>query len=82
MDMYKPPVLVKKVYFRRLTFGDAPFKIDNVWIDRSDPTQVAMEVCPGLRRVCILHWLLLFVQGHIQTVLLSVATGLALRFVA
>ena len=48
MDMYKPPGLIKKIYFRRLTFGTAPFKIDNVWIDRTDPTQVCLEV--GMRR--------------------------------
>lgn len=26
MDMYKPPGLIKKIYFQKLTFGDDPFR--------------------------------------------------------
>lgn len=41
---YKPPGLIKKIYFRTLTFGDAPFKIDSVWIDKANREEVCLEV--------------------------------------
>jgi len=44
LDAYKPPGLIKKIYFRTLTFGDAPFKIDNVWIDKANSEEVCLEV--------------------------------------
>lgn len=44
LDQYKPPGLIKKIYFRTLTFGDAPFKIDNVWIDKASEDEVCLEV--------------------------------------
>lgn len=44
LDAYKPPGLIKKIYFRTLTFGDAPFKIDNVWVDRSTDKEICLEV--------------------------------------
>jgi hypothetical protein len=46
LDAYKPPGLVKKIYFKTLTFGDAPFKIDNVWVDKANPDEVCLEVLP------------------------------------
>jgi hypothetical protein len=45
LDAYKPPGLVKKIYFKTLTFGDAPFKIDNVWVDKANDNEVCLEVC-------------------------------------
>ena len=44
LDAYKPPGLVKKIYFKTLTFGDAPFKIDNVWVDKANDNEVCLEV--------------------------------------
>lgn len=44
LDTYKPPGLIKKIYFRTLTFGDAPFKIDNIWVDKANPEEVTLEV--------------------------------------
>lgn len=51
LDAYKPPGLIKKIYFRTLTFGDAPFKIDNVWIDKANSEEVCLEV--DLLRFCM-----------------------------
>ena len=45
LDMYKPPGLIKKIYFRRLTFGNAPIRIDNVWVDKQTPEELILEVC-------------------------------------
>ena len=44
LDAYKPPGLIKKIYFKTLTFGDAPFTIDNVWVDKANPDEVCLEV--------------------------------------
>ncbi len=44
LDEYKPPALIKRIYFRTLTFGDVPFKIDNVWLDKSRTKEVCLEV--------------------------------------
>ena len=50
LDMYKPPGLIKKIYFRRLTFGNAPIRIDNVWVDKQTPDELVLEVlCTPLR---------------------------------
>ena len=55
LDMYKPPGLIKKIYFRRLTFGNAPIRIDNVWVDKQTPEELILEVCPGLMANCTIH---------------------------
>ena len=44
MDQYKPPGLIKKIYFSKLTFGDAPIRIDNVWVEDEGEDHVLMEV--------------------------------------
>ena len=46
MEQYKPPGLIKKMYFKHLTFGDAPFKIENVWVEEHSKDHVLMEVVP------------------------------------
>ena len=46
MEQYKPPGLIKKMYFKHLTFGDAPFKIENVWVEEQSKDNVLMEVVP------------------------------------
>ena len=51
LDMYKPPGLIKKIYFRRLTFGNAPIRIDNVWVDKQTPEELILEVCQCLPTV-------------------------------
>ena len=48
MEQYKPPGLIKKIYFSKLTFGDAPFRIDNVWVEDEGEQHVLLEV----RRLC------------------------------
>ena len=44
MEQYKPPGLIKKMYFKNLSFGDAPFKIENVWVEDEGEKHVLMEV--------------------------------------
>ena len=44
MEQYKPPGLIKKIYFSKLTFGDAPFRIDNVWVEDEGEQHVLLEV--------------------------------------
>ena len=46
MEQYKPPGLIKKMYFKHLTFGDAPFKIEDVWVEEHSKDHVLMEVVP------------------------------------
>ena len=33
MNQYKPPGLIKKISFKTLTFGDAPFRVENIWVE-------------------------------------------------
>lgn len=44
MDQYKPPGLIKKIYFSKLTFGESPIRIDNVWVEDEGENHVLMEV--------------------------------------
>ena len=44
MEQYKPPGLIKKIYFAKLTFGDAPMRIDNVWVEDEGEQHVLLEV--------------------------------------
>ena len=44
MEQYKPPGLIKKMYFKNLSFGDAPFKIENIWVEDEGEKHVLMEV--------------------------------------
>ncbi|EIE26093.1 hypothetical protein COCSUDRAFT_46488 [Coccomyxa subellipsoidea C-169] len=44
MEQYKPPGLIKKIYFAKLTFGDAPMRIDNVWVEDEGDQHVLLEV--------------------------------------
>lgn len=44
MEQYKPPGLIKKMYFKNLSFGDAPFKVENVWVEDEGEKHVLMEV--------------------------------------
>lgn len=71
MEQYKPPGLIKKIYFAKLTFGDAPMRIDNVWVEdegeqhvllevRSLPTTCSSQLSPsfsGLKCSLSRHWL-------------------------
>ena len=52
MEQYKPPGLIKKIYFSKLTFGDAPIRIDNVWVEDEGENHVLMEV-RGQRPICV-----------------------------
>ena len=45
MDQYKPPGLIKKIYFSKLTFGDSPIRIGNVWVEDEGEDHVLLEVC-------------------------------------
>ena len=44
MEQYKPPGLIKKIYFKNLSFGDAPFKIENAWVEDQGEKHVLLEV--------------------------------------
>ena len=55
MDQYKPPGLVKRIYFKRITFGDLPITIDDVWIENEGEKHVLLEVSQlqsSLRSAC------------------------------
>lgn len=52
MDQYKPPGIVKKIYFKRLTFGDLPISIDDVWVENEGEDHVLLEV----RHLIALLW--------------------------
>ena len=47
MEQYKPPGLIKKIYFKNLSFGDAPFKIENAWVEDEGEKHVLLEVSPA-----------------------------------
>ena len=47
MEQYKPPGLVKKIYFKRITFGDLPITIDDVWIENEGEKHILIEVTPN-----------------------------------
>lgn len=50
MNDYKPPGLIKNIYFKHLTFGDAPIKIDNVWVEDEGEEHVMLEVLKSGKR--------------------------------
>ncbi len=60
MEQYKPPGLIKKIYFAKLTFGDAPMRIDNVWVEDEGEQHVLLEVQSSKLRSpgCMASWLL------------------------
>lgn len=45
MDQYKPPGLVKSIYFKTLTFGEAPIRLNDVWVEDEGDNHVLLEVC-------------------------------------
>ncbi len=53
MEQYKPPGLIKKIYFKNLSFGDAPFKIENAWVEDEGEKHVLLEVSPASWLPCI-----------------------------
>ena len=53
MEQYKPPGLIKKIYFKNLSFGDAPFKIENAWVEDEGEKHVLLEVSLSLWLPCI-----------------------------
>ena len=44
MDQYKPPGLVKSIFFKRITFGDSPITIDDVWVENEGEKHILLEV--------------------------------------
>lgn len=44
MDQYKPPGLVKSIYFKTLTFGEAPIRLNDVWVEDEGDNHVLLEV--------------------------------------
>ncbi|KAK9808833.1 hypothetical protein WJX72_004641 [[Myrmecia] bisecta] len=44
MEQYKPPGLIKRIYFKQLTFGGSPMTIDNIWVEDEGEQHVCMEV--------------------------------------
>ena len=43
MDQYRPP-FIKKIYFKKLTFGDAPFRVEGIRVDEKQIDRVQIEV--------------------------------------
>lgn len=44
MDSIKPPLVVKRIGFKKLQFGDAPIRIEGVRMDRGRKDVVALEI--------------------------------------
>ena len=44
MEQYKPPGLVKAMYFKTPHLWDAPLQIDNVWIEQEGENHLLLEV--------------------------------------
>ncbi|PSC74351.1 synaptotagmin-5-like [Micractinium conductrix] len=44
MMQYKPPGLIKRIYFQKLTFGDDPFRVEGIRVDRENPEEICIEV--------------------------------------
>lgn len=44
MDQYKPPGLVKRIFFKRITFGDLPITIDDVWVENEGEKHILLEM--------------------------------------
>jgi hypothetical protein len=43
IEQYKPPI-IKRIYFKNLTFGDAPFVVEDVWVEEETKDHVLIEV--------------------------------------
>ena len=43
MEQYRPP-MIKRIYFKKLTFGDAPFRIEGIRVDEKQTDRVQIEV--------------------------------------
>ena len=48
MDQYKPPGLVKSIFFKRITFGDLPITIDDVWVENEGEKHILLEARSSL----------------------------------
>lgn len=44
MDEYKPPGLIKRIFFKNLTFGGAPMRAEHVWVEEKSSSHVLFEV--------------------------------------
>lgn len=43
MEYYRPP-MIKRIYFKKLTFGDAPFRVEGIRVDEKQENQVQIDV--------------------------------------
>lgn len=43
MEQYRPS-FIKRIYFKKLTFGDAPFRIEGIRIDKQEKDRILMEM--------------------------------------
>lgn len=43
MDQYRPPG-ISRIYFKKLTFGDAPFRVEGIRVDDSLSDRVQMDI--------------------------------------
>ena len=43
MEQYRPP-FIKRIYFKKLTFGDAPFRVEGIRVDETKTDQVQIDV--------------------------------------
>ena len=44
MNQYKPPGLIKKIYFKKLTFGQDPFRVEGIRVNKNKTDEVEIEV--------------------------------------
>jgi Ca2+-dependent lipid-binding protein len=45
LDYYKPPGLIKRIYFKKLTFGDSPPRVEGIRVDRrGSKDEVKIEI--------------------------------------
>lgn len=44
MAAYKPSGLIKRIYFKKLTFGDDPFRVEGIRVDKQLQDEVCIEV--------------------------------------
>ena len=53
MQQYKPPGLVKSIFFKRITFGDAPITIDEVMVENEGEKHIVIEVSLSRLQHCV-----------------------------
>lgn len=56
MEQYKPPGMIKKIYFHKLTFGDDPFRVEGIRVEE-EGGQLQIDVSATCASACFpVHW--------------------------